>query len=219
MSPLPERLIDRWRAGSRASRANQGMLYWHVLLGDTPQVRAAAQAAQSRIEDFPGLHMTPLQWLHLTVLMVGPADQIPQDAGAEMLASAQTYLAKTAPITIELGRILYHPEAIMLAAQPTEALKPIREAAERATCAVMGKNGHDEESSPRWVPHVTLCYSTSMQPAGPIIAALGRKIPNCKVSVDTLSLVLQSGAEWLWNWSPVGSVALPSDLQARARYR
>ena len=31
-------------------------------------------------------------------------------------------------------------------------------------------------------PHMTLCYSTSRQPAAPVIAALGRELPGCELT-------------------------------------
>jgi 2'-5' RNA ligase len=215
MSPLPKQFIDRWRDGYGAAGPGYGMLYWHVLMGSSPQLRDAAQTAQARISKFSGLHMTPLQWLHLTVLIAGPASQIPDDARDEMLTVARSSLSGIGPIAIEFSRIFYHPEAIVLGADPAEALSPIRKAAEQATRAVTGGRGTNARSSTSWVPHVTLCYSTSMQRAEPIIAALGTELPSCRVSVDTLSLVLQREAEWLWNWSPVGSVSLQDSLPTR----
>jgi hypothetical protein len=155
------------------------------------------------------------------VLTAGPADQIPDDARSEMLAIARSSLSETEPVTVELSQILYHPEAIVLAARPAEALIPIREAAQRATQAVTGHSGADDRSSPQWTPHVTLCYSTTVQSAQPIIAALGKRLPSCRISIDTLSLVVQQGAEWLWNWSPAGTVTLagssPARLSGKAR--
>jgi 2'-5' RNA ligase len=188
------------------------MLYWHVLLGDDRQLRIAAQAAQSRITGFSGLHMTPLEWLHLTVLVAGPADQTPEPARSEMLSIARSSLAGIETISVEFSRVFYHPEAIGILARPAEALMPLREAAQRATRAVTGYDGDDDRSAPLWTPHVTLCYSTSEQPAGPIITALGKDLPGCRVAVDALSLVVQRGAEWLWDWSPVGAVTLLGDL-------
>jgi len=201
--------MARWRDGRGGADPGYGLLWWHVLLGSDPQLRGAARVAQSRISAFPGLHMTPLRWLHLTVLIAGPADQIAEPARTEMLATARSSLSGTGPITIELSRIFYHPEAIVLAAHPAEALNPIREAARQATQKVTGHSGSDDRSSPEWTPHVTLCYSTSDQQAQPIIAALGKELPSCQVAIDNLSLVVQYGAEWLWNWSPVGAVSLP----------
>lgn len=209
MSPFPEQFIDRWRDGYGDDASGHGLLWWLVLLGDNPQLRGAARSAQNSISKFPGLHMTPLERLHLTVLVAGPADQIPENARSEMLAVARSYLAATRPITIEFGRIFYHPEAIVLTIHPAEALSPIHEAAQRATQAVTGHSGNNDRLSPQWVPHVTLCYSTSVQPAQPIIAALGKRLPNFQASIDTLSLVAQQGAERLWNWSLAGAVSLP----------
>jgi 2'-5' RNA ligase len=155
------------------------------------------------------MHMTPLRWLHLTVLTAGPAAQVSDHDRNEMLAIARSSLSGIGAITIELSRIFYHPEAIVLLAQPAEALSPIREAAQQATQEVTGLSGSDDRSSPQWTPHVTLCYSVSDQPAKPIIGALGKELPKCQVSIDNLSLVVQQGAEWHWRWSSVGAVSLP----------
>jgi 2'-5' RNA ligase len=212
MSPLPEQLLDRWRDGYGAAGPDAGTLYWHVLLGGNKQLRESARIARDRLAEFDGLHMTPLQWLHLTVLVAGPAKQIPEQAISEMLSLARRSVASTAPITIELSKVIYHPEAIMLAAQPAEALDSIRDAAQQATFAVTGNSGTTDRSSRTWVPHVTLAYSTSAQPADPIIAALGKNLPSCRLTIDAFSLVIQRGSEWLWNWSPVGTVSLPGSL-------
>jgi len=215
MSPLPKQMIDRWRDNYGGADPGHGTLYWHVLMGGDQQLRNAARTAQTPISTFSGLHMTPLEWLHLTVLVAGSAIQISPAARSEMLAAARSSLSGSGPISIELSRIFYHPEAIVLLADPGEALGPIREAAQQATETVMGHRGTDAPSSSPWTPHVTLCYSTSTQPAEPIIAALGKRLPSCRVSVNTLSLVLQQGAEWLWNWSQVGAVSLPSSPPVR----
>lgn len=215
MSPFPEQFTDRWADGHNDTDPGNGLLWWLVLLGSDPQLRSTARAAQSRISSFPGLHVTPLRWLHLTVLIAGPADQISEHARNEMLAIARSSLTDTGPITIELSRIFYHPEAIVLTAHPAAALNPIREAAQRATQAVTGHSGTDDRSSPEWIPHVTLFYSTRVQPAQPIIAALGKELPKCQISIDSLSLVVQQGAERLWNWSPVGAVYLPGSPPIR----
>jgi 2'-5' RNA ligase len=176
-------------------------------------LRESARIARDRLAGFDGLHMTPLQWLHLTVLVAGPANQIPEQAMSEMLSLARRSVTSTAPITIELSKVIYHPEAIMLAAQPAEALDSIRDAAQQATFAVTGNSGTTDRSSRTWVPHVTLAYSTSAQPADPIIAALGKNLPSCRLTIDAFSLVIQRGSEWLWNWSPVGTVSLPGSLR------
>jgi 2'-5' RNA ligase len=213
MSPPPEYFTNRWRDGRGAANPEHGILYWHLLLGRNPQLRHAARAAQRRLANFSGLHVTPFQWLHLTVLISGEASQVSESARSEMLRIAEAALSETGPISIKLDRILYHPEAIVLAADPAEALHPLREAAHKATQAIMGHHG--AANTHQWVPHVTLCYSTTTQRAEPIIAALGKKLPDCRAKIDTLSLVIQQGSEWLWNWTPVGAVSLPASPTTR----
>jgi 2'-5' RNA ligase len=63
------------------------------------------------------------------------------------------------------------------------------------------------ESTP-WVPHVTLAYSTAIQPAGPLIAALGNELPPCEVTVDSINLIAQNGPERLWDWQSIAEVGL-----------
>lgn len=50
-----------------------------------------------------------------------------------MADAAEQILAGVPPITVSVGKILCHPEAIMLAARPTDALMPVLEAAKEAT--------------------------------------------------------------------------------------
>ena len=57
-------------------------------------------------------------------------------------------------------------------------------------------------------PHITICYSTSSQPAKPIIEALGTQLPRCDVDIDSLSLVVQHGPERDWDWSVVSTIRL-----------
>ncbi|MQA16161.1 MAG: hypothetical protein GEV09_19040 [Pseudonocardiaceae bacterium] len=207
MSPYPTQLIDRWHSRIEPN-PGQGKLYWHVLLNQHPQVRAIASRAQEQLAAFRGLHMTPKQWLHITILIAGSTDEISANEMDAMLTNATHLLSQTPPVTVTLGHILYHPEAIMLAARPIDALEPIREAVQSATRAVIGKDDGVTGDGTSWRPHVTLCYSTVQQPAGPIINALGTELPRCQVTIDSVSLVNQRGAERQWDWDPVGAVHL-----------
>jgi len=128
-----------------------------------------------------------------------PADQ--------MLARARALLAGTPPVAVTLKRVVYHPQGIVVAVSPEGALAPVFDAAQAATSEVTGTAA--ESPRPAWVPHMTLCYSTSQQPAAPVIAALGRELPGCEVTIDQLSLVIQRGPELLWDWHPLGTADLP----------
>jgi 2'-5' RNA ligase len=207
MSPFPQELIDRWYSRPE-NIPGEGIAYWHILLGENHTLRATAKAAQKRLSVFPGLHMTPLERLHITVLVAGSVDDIGHDGVAEMLAKASSLLSELSPVSIAFDRVLFHPEAIALQVRPRTALIPILEAAIAATSGATRGHGTNPDSVKSWVPHVTLCYSTARQPAAPIISALGEDLPAVTVSVEALSLVIQRGPERLWDWHQVGAAQL-----------
>jgi 2'-5' RNA ligase len=180
------------------------MPYWHILLGDSPRVRELASIARERLACFSGLHFTPKRWLHVTTLAVGLVEEFTEADIGDMVGRARVFLSGIPPVRIVLGRILYHPEAISLAVEPAGVLDPVRDAIH---AAVM--NGQKEEYE-TWIPHVTLAYSTSVQPAAPIIATLGSKLPEHGISVDRVNLIIQEGAERLWSWRSVAEISLAS---------
>lgn len=205
MSPFPTRFTSRW--DSRRTRLSyDDTVCWHLLLGNDTGVRAAAADAEHRLARFPGLHMTPPQWLHVTVQRIGPAALVTQDDMNRLLATAQAALAQTPPVTVTLQRIFYHPEAIMLGVSPRAALTPMLTAARNATRTVLGASDNADDDA--WAPHMTLCYSTAEQPAAPVIAELGKALPALDVTIRELSLVVQDGPEDQWNWRIAGSVEL-----------
>jgi 2'-5' RNA ligase len=198
-------MANRWR-DRPVLPSGRGQLYWHVLLGDYPQVRALATEAHRRLADFPGLEMTPERWLHMTVISVGLTDEIPLGQREAMVAEASRLLAQVRPVTVTLGRVLYHPEAIAVAARPAAAITPLLDAVQAATRAATRRDGVVAHRP--WTPHVTVAYSSAVQPAAPIIAALGRELPPSEVTIRTISLVDQDGSEYLWNWHPIAEVHL-----------
>jgi 2'-5' RNA ligase len=155
--------------------------------------------------------MVPLRWLHATVLLVGRAADLTRADLDQMLAKARLKLSGITSETVTLGRVIYHPEGIVLPMTPASALAPVFEAAQAATLEVTGSSGVTSIPGPSWVPHMTLCYSTSQQPAAPIISALGKALPSHEITIDKLSLVIQHGPALSWDWSPVGAVHLGSD--------
>jgi 2'-5' RNA ligase len=204
MNGLPAELVDRWQ--DRAEPApGDGMIYWHMLVGTDPGVLALASEARRKLAPFTGLHLTPCAWLHMTALIAGSATEISKEQIQQMAAAAGRRLADIPPITVTVGKVLFHPEAIMLAAQPTEALLPVMAAARDATHEVTGSPGRTGSKLP-WTPHITIAYSTAQQPAQPIITALGRSLPERKIQIRTLSVVNQLGPERSWHWHPVATI-------------
>ncbi|MEV5750919.1 2'-5' RNA ligase family protein [Actinoallomurus sp. NPDC052308] len=207
MSPLPTNFRDRWQSRKEAE-PGQGTIYWHVLMNGHPEVSDLARQVRKRISGFPGFHITPDKWLHATILIAGTTSEISRDRMSAMLHHASQTLEDVSPMSVTLGRVLYHPEAIMLGISPERALDPIREAVQASTCEVIGSTGQVRNASGIWNPHVTVAYSTAEQPAGPIISKLGKDLPPRAVRIAAVSLVVQWGPERLWDWEPVGAIRL-----------
>ncbi|MFC4009622.1 2'-5' RNA ligase family protein [Nonomuraea purpurea] len=207
MSPLPTRMANRWeRRQAFMLPPGQGRLYWHVLLGEDPAARAIVQEAHERLTGCSGLDLVPHQFIHLTTLVAGFVHEITDVQVSAMVDEATRRLAQVEPITVSLGRVLYHPEAIVLEARPAERLSPLLEAAKAATEVATGWEGvlaHDA-----WIPHVTVAYSCADGPAAPIIGALGRRLPDREVTIRSLHLVNQDGPETVWDWRPLAEVRL-----------
>jgi 2'-5' RNA ligase len=165
---------------------------WHLLLGGDAAARAAASAARQRLARFAGPHMTLPHWLHVTVRRVGTADLVTQDEMSRMLARAQAEPARTAPVTVALQRVIYHPEAIALSVSHASALAPVLAAARATTREVLGADAVDGEWD-EWAPHLTLCYSTTEQATAPVIAELGKTLPASELTIGVISLVVQRG--------------------------
>jgi hypothetical protein len=74
-----------------------------MLMGGYPEVRSVAEHVQKQLAHFGGLHMTPLDWLHVTALIVGSTDKITPDQMRRMFELASRSLADMAPIKVTLG--------------------------------------------------------------------------------------------------------------------
>jgi 2'-5' RNA ligase len=207
---LPEQFTDRRQPRPGAPDFDDSVC-WHLLLGNAEPAQAIAREGQRRLAGFPGLHMTPLRWLHATVLLAGRAADLTQADLDQMLKVARLKLNGAAPQTVVLGRVIYHSEGIVLPMSPAGVLAPIFEAAQAATLEATAKPGITSTDGPSWVPHVTLCYSVSQQPAAPVIAALGKTLPAHQITIDKLSLVIQRGPALSWDWRTVGAIHLGQD--------
>jgi len=196
MSPLPTQMTDHWAVQPGAGPQTR-QLMWPITLGADDAVTGLARQAHRQLTGIPGLDLVPPSWLHLTTLTTGPADGITPGALDSMIEEAQRLLGAVTPVTITLGRVLYHPRAVMLDAGPAEPFQPVIEAIQTATrdAGHSAALYHDP-----WRPHITLAYSNATRPAAPVIEALGRNLPARQITIRSISLVTQSpGQRWTWD--------------------
>ena len=176
-----------------------------MLFHDQPAVHELVAAAQARISGLTGLDLIPAPWLHLTTYVVGFADEIADSAIDEMTAQARRLLSVIPPVQISLGRVGYATEAIVLTAEPFDALTPVLNAVRDASRAA-GCEGHTDINP--WLPHISIAYSNAAIPTAPIIAALGRWLPRTEITIRSVSLVAQTQVGRSWQWRPVAEVFL-----------
>jgi hypothetical protein len=80
-----------------------------MCLGGDPVVTDLAKLGRARLAGIDGLDLVPSEWLHITSLIVGYADEIPAAQVAAMTDHARTLIAAVPPISVTVGRVLYHP--------------------------------------------------------------------------------------------------------------
>jgi 2'-5' RNA ligase len=196
-------MTNRWEKRIEPA-LGQRVLYWHILLGENLAVQAIADIGRRKLAVFNGLHFTPRQWLHVTVLVAGSIDDFSDSRIEAMMESVTESLSEVQPVTARLDRVMYHPEAIVLKVRPDGVLDEVYAAVRSATGIASCE--HHANGIQRWSPHMTLAYSTSTQAAQPIIDTLGLELPVCEVRIDRINLVVQEGPERLWRWHPIAEV-------------
>lgn len=204
-------MADHW-AAERGDEPSRKRLIWFMLFGDQPEVAELAGLGQARLAGLAGLDLVPAEWLHLTTLIAGYSDEIAPGQAEAMVRHAARLLARVPPVRVALGRVLYHPRAVMLDAGPAAALEPVLRAVQEATRAGTGRDG-TLHTAP-WTPHITLAYSNMAAPAAPVIAALGRRLPERVITISSVTLVEQA-PEQAWTWGKVTRVGFGAELRAR----
>jgi 2'-5' RNA ligase len=207
MSPLPTQMTTHWwqRPGRLPGRE---LYHWHMLFHDQPRVHELVTTAQKKLVGQPGLDMIDMPWLHMTTYIVGFADEVPDPAVEAMTAEARRRLSHVAPIRVNLGRVGYASDAIVLLVEPPGALTPVLDAVREATHAAGGEGHADTDP---WLPHISVAYSNATISAAPIISALGRWLPKTEITIRSISLVSQTQVGRSWQWRPVAEVHLAGE--------
>lgn len=205
MSPLPERMSDHWwwRPGVRPGRR---LLVWHILLDRQPQVHDLVRQCQDKLAGFTGLDLIPAEWLHMTTQIVGFQDEIPHAQVEAMTGAAAERLGGLDPIEVEIGKLWFHSEAVMLGIHPPRALDPVRTAIRDAVAGTI--TAHQLDDEPDWTPHLSIAYSHDDGPAAPIIDALALRPEPCRLKVSEAHVVAQERTGRLYRWDHVTRVPL-----------
>ncbi|MDL4774146.1 MULTISPECIES: 2'-5' RNA ligase family protein [Thermomonosporaceae] len=205
MSPLPEHMSDHWwwRPGVRPGRR---LLVWHILLDSQPAVRDLVRQYQDKLAGLEGLDFVPPEWLHMTTQVTGFCDEISPAEVDAMTTAVAGRLAMLDPIEVEIGKLWFHSEAVMLSVRPARALDPVRLAIRESVAETV--RAHQLADEPDWTPHVSVAYSHGTGPAGPIIDALEDRPGLHPFKVGEVHLVEQQRTGRLYSWDRPMAIAL-----------
>lgn len=202
---LPESMTDHWwwRPGVRPGRS---LLVWHVLMDDQPELRNLVGACRERLNGCAGLDPVPDAWLHMTTQIVGFGDEIDAAQRADMLEAVRQAVGAFAPVTTDFGKVIVHPEAVVLAPLQGRALDPVWEALREAVGKTVANHhlGDDTE----WWPHVTVAYSNSEGASEPIVRALTPRPEPVTFTLRRVHLVEQVRVGHLYRWDRLAAVDL-----------
>src|SRR4029453_3680347 len=111
----------RWRPDWRRDRA---CLWWYLTFEDAPAVRGLGQRAQDLIGRAPQLDLIPSPWLHLTLLEVGFADELPAATGDRVAGTTRRALQECPGFALGLGPVRSLPGPVVIDAH-ADALAPL----------------------------------------------------------------------------------------------
>ncbi|MEU7229957.1 2'-5' RNA ligase family protein [Streptomyces chrestomyceticus] len=179
-----------WQPGTR-------FLTFHFTFQNAPEVHRLAAAYRTALADVAGLDLVPDRWLHLTTQGLGFADTVPDDEVRAVLAAAATRLAALPPFDLTLHRPETTPEAIRWEATPTDPPAAVRTALRDAIRTVRGTV--DEPDG--FTPHISIAYSNTTGPAGPVQAALDTVDASpATTHIDHVDLVRLNRDRHMYEW-------------------
>jgi 2'-5' RNA ligase len=205
MSPFPEQMSDHWwwRPGVRPGRR---LLVWHILFHDHADIQALVAECQNRLGGVAGIDAVPAEWLHMTTQIIGFEDEISSGEMQDMTAAAAKRLQLLGPVRVEVGKPLFHSEAVVLGIRPPQALDPVRAGIREAIAETVAAHQLDDE--PEWTPHISVAYSNSEGPAAPVMAALRPRPAPRSATIREVHLVSQVRDGHLYRWEQVTAVPL-----------
>jgi 2'-5' RNA ligase len=219
--PTAGRLAEhwRWRPDWRQDRA---CLWWYLTLEDPHAVRGLVRRVQHLLGRAPQLDLIPFPWLHLTLLEVGFADEVPSATVDRVLDKTQAALEDFPSFDIELGPVRSMRGAVVLQAEGN-ALDPLHE---RLTVAALEARGADAIGTLRaFVPHVSVAYVNRdcdpREVMGPLDGVdLSSPSPSATVTRVRLAAVTRRRRHYQWTTRavvPLGEPEVPALVSATGR--
>jgi 2'-5' RNA ligase len=220
-SPAASQIAEhwQWRPDWLQDRA---CLWWYLTFEDAPAVRDLARRVQALLRPAPQLDLVPLPWLHLTLLEVGFADEVPAETVDRVVRAAHEGLADFPRVDLDLATVRAMPGALVLEAHS----RGLRSLHERLTDAVLRVRGAEGvRGLCAFVPHVSVAYVNRDCAAHEVLGPLdgvdvSTPSPSATVRRVRLAAVTRQRRHYQWTTRavvPLGASRGPALVSATRR--
>lgn len=195
-----QRLRNHW------SRPNSPpAYYWYLTFERNAKLHSLTRECQKAIA-FPYYDLTPVSYLHLTLLRVAFIDDVEPDDIGSIEAAAVQAAQKISPFKLTIGALGGTAGAIGFSAFPAEPIVELRDAFRLASVsaypgALIGDSAFH--------PHVTIAYANSAVSAADAIA-VAEKLNSAHVDteINDAALVLLTRGQQSYAWRVVSRIPL-----------
>ncbi|WP_328415010.1 2'-5' RNA ligase family protein [Micromonospora sp. NBC_00389] len=192
-----------WRPGWRADRQ---FYTWHLTFEHQPELHHLVTDLQRQLT-LPGLDLVPLDGLHLTMQGLGFTDEVTNSDIKTIVAETRRRCAGLPPLELSLGPVDPDAEGIGLLVRPWDRVEHLRATIRDAIGAVWQIV---PEAAEGFRPHVTIAYSGSRAPTGPIWDRLNalRHQPPARVTIRQATLITLRREHRTYQWTTVATAPL-----------
>ncbi|MFI6132726.1 2'-5' RNA ligase family protein [Micromonospora sp. NPDC051141] len=192
-----------WRPGWRAGRQ---FYTWHLTFERRPELHRLVTDLQRPLA-LPGLDLVPLDGLHLTMQGLGFTDEVNNGDIEAIVAETRQRCTKLQPLELSLGPVDPDAEGVGLLVRPWHRVEQLRATIREAIGAVWQTV---PEAMEGFRPHVTIAYSGSQAPAGPIRDCLNdlRHQQPARVTIRQATLIALRREYRAYRWTTVAVAPL-----------
>ncbi|MFG3642511.1 2'-5' RNA ligase family protein [Micromonospora sp. NPDC047762] len=192
-----------WRPGWRADRQ---FYTWHLTFEHQAELHHLVTDLQRQLT-LPGLDLVPLDGLHLTMQGLGFTDEVTNSDIETVVAETRRRCAGLPPLELSLGPVDPDAEGIGLLIRPWDRVEHLRATIRDAIGAVWQTV---PEAAEGFRPHVTIAYSGSQAPTGPICDRLNafRRQPPARVTIQQATLIALRREHRSYRWTTVATAPL-----------
>ncbi|GAB3173643.1 hypothetical protein GCM10027059_45040 [Myceligenerans halotolerans] len=204
-----ERLVNHWwwRPGWRLGRS---FYTWHITFdneGSEP-LHDLVSRLHDGLDGVVGLDPIPRRWLHLTMQGLGFTDDVPDTDVRDIVQEATARLSKVPVFDMTLGPVEGDDEATGLLVRPRDAVHAVRDAIRET----IGTVWDTVPEAPEFRPHVSIAYSNSDVPTGPLRERLAvlRELEPVTIPIRSVQLIRLNRDHRMYQWDTITDAPLGS---------